>query len=145
MRDPAQKMSKSAADPNSRITIADSAENIMAKIKAAVTDSVPGISYEPETRPGVANLLTIWSAIDEEARRPELLAQSAADWGMSRLKQEIGQAIIETQRPITQEFHRYMSDLSHLKMVARKGRMVAERVAEETMVQVRQLVGLDRL
>merc|ERR1711939_634674 len=59
LKRPTQKMSKSDADPKSRILITDTREEIHAKVKGAITDSEPGISFDPEKRPGVSNLIEI--------------------------------------------------------------------------------------
>merc|ERR1711939_99457 len=60
LTDPVKKMSKSDPNPKSRILLTDSNEVIRSKIKSAMTDSFDGISYEPERRPGVSNLLDIY-------------------------------------------------------------------------------------
>ncbi|KAF8319437.1 Nucleotidylyl transferase [Clavulina sp. PMI_390] len=59
LRDPIQKMSKSAKDPKSRILLSDSRDEIARKIRKAVTDSETTISYDPIHRPGISNLLRI--------------------------------------------------------------------------------------
>ena len=59
-------MSKSAPDQNSRILLTDPSDRIKAKIRGAVTDSTVGITYDPEGRPGAANLLTILAACTGE-------------------------------------------------------------------------------
>ena len=61
LKDPTQKMSKSDDDPRSRILLSDSNEAIAAKIRHALTDSVGDISYDPQKRPGVSNLIDICS------------------------------------------------------------------------------------
>lgn len=61
LRDPSKKMSKSDADPKSCVMIEDTPDQITAKVKKALTDFTSQVTFEPETRPSVANLLTIHS------------------------------------------------------------------------------------
>lgn len=63
LRDPSKKMSKSDPDPKSRICLIDPPDEIMKKIKKSVTDFTSEVTYDPETRPGVANLISIHSFV----------------------------------------------------------------------------------
>ncbi len=63
LRDPTKKMSKSSPDENSRIELTDSPDVIRYRIKKALTDSTSAISYDPDGRPGVSNLIAIHAAI----------------------------------------------------------------------------------
>lgn len=64
--DPTKKMSKSDVNVRSRITLADSAEVVRDKIRRAVTDSLGSkISFEAQNRPGLSNLIMIYSAFTE--------------------------------------------------------------------------------
>ncbi|KAK9888837.1 hypothetical protein WA026_001062 [Henosepilachna vigintioctopunctata] len=67
LRDPAKKMSKSDPDPKSRISLLDKPEEVIIKIKKAVTDFTSEISYDPEHRPGVSNLLSIHSFMSSKS------------------------------------------------------------------------------
>lgn len=61
LRDPSKKMSKSEQDPKSRIEITDTCDDILEKCKKAVTDFISEVTFDPENRPGVSNLITIHS------------------------------------------------------------------------------------
>lgn len=63
LRDPTKKMSKSDVDKRSRIVLLDTPDEILEKVKKAVTDFTSAVTYEPDTRLGVANLLTIHSLL----------------------------------------------------------------------------------
>lgn len=63
LRDPTKKMSKSDPDPKSCVMITDTPERIVEKVKKAVTDFTSEVTFEPETRLGVTNLLTIHSMV----------------------------------------------------------------------------------
>lgn len=145
LRDPSAKMSKSAPNAASRILITDSASQITSKIKAAVTDSEPHISYDPENRPGAANLLLIWSALDPAQRTPAQLAEEVKDWRFGKLKEAIAEVVVEHLRPFREEYERIRVEDGWLSEVARNGRERASVNAKSTMEEVRRTIGLDRL
>lgn len=145
LRDPSAKMSKSAPNPASRITITDSSSTILSNIKSAVTDSTLGITFDPENRPGVSNLLLIWSALDEAGRTPQQLAEEAEGWGMGKLKSTIGEAVVEKLRPVRENYERISQDRARLSEVAAKGRDQAREHAAKTMAEVRQAMGLGHI
>lgn len=66
-RDPVKKMSKSDPDPKSRICLTDSPDSIVKVIKKAVTDFTSEVTYDPELRPGVANLISIHSFVTNKS------------------------------------------------------------------------------
>jgi tryptophanyl-tRNA synthetase len=138
-------MSKSAPNPASRITITDSSSTILSNIKSAVTDSIPGITFDQESRPGVSNLLLIWSALDEAGRSPAQLAQEVEGWGMGKLKSTIGEVVVERLRPIRENYERISQDRAWLSEVAKRGREKATENAVKTMDEVRRAMGLDHI
>jgi tryptophanyl-tRNA synthetase len=147
LRDPNQKMSKSHPDPTSRILLTDSDADIQSKIKKAVTDGEPMITFDPEKRPGVSNLLSIMAALGSfqgSTSSPEeiatMLNREHGGKG-SALKAAVSDVIVQTMRPIREEFNRIKSDVGYLTEVEGIGREKARRKAGETMVQVRKLVG----
>lgn len=147
LRDPSQKMSKSAPNPSSRITLTDSPKDILAKLKSAVTDSQREITYDPVERPGVANLLTIWSACDTpgsdgRTRTPSELAAEAREWGLGKLKATVGDVVVERLKGLREEYERLKGDEGYLREVAEKGRAKAAERAAKTMEEVRKVVGL---
>lgn len=138
-------MSKSAPNAASRITITDTSSTILSNIKSAVTDSTPGITYDPINRPGVSNLLLIWSALDESGRTPDQLAQEAAGWGMGKLKTTIGEVVVESLRPVRENYERIVQDQAWLSQVAARGREKAAANAAKTMEEVRRAMGLNHI
>ena len=140
-------MSKSAPLPTSRIVLTDPPEAIRKAIKTAVTDSEPSISFDPDARPGVSNLLLIWSSLDSAGRTPEQLAEEAQrnGFGMAKLKEAVGDSVISRLDPIRKEFERLRVETGYLSQIAARGRQRAGEVARETMDEVRKAVGLDRI
>ena len=141
LRDPTAKMSKSAIDPNSRILLTDSYDTIAKRIRAAVTDSIPGITFDPEKRPGTSNLLTILSACTGET--PTVLAGRYEGSNHGVLKKDVVEAVEETLRRPRGEFERLRKDPAFLLGVARDGAAKAREYSNRTMVEVRRRVGLD--
>lgn len=136
-------MSKSAPDASSRILITDSPDVVRSKIKKAVTDGETQMSYDPEKRPGVSNLLGIASALmgrDDPALLAEDLNKEGGGGGA--LKSAVSDAIIEALRPIQERLQRIQNEPAYLAEVERKGREKARERAGPTMEKVRRLVGL---
>lgn len=77
LRQPGVKMSKSEGTERGRINLTDSPDVMLSKIRKSVTDMTSKIAYEPETRPGVSNLVAIHSAVTNKS--PEELCQEAAN------------------------------------------------------------------
>ncbi|KAJ7684379.1 hypothetical protein DFH06DRAFT_5420 [Mycena polygramma] len=141
LKDPSAKMSKSAHDPNSRILLTDSAAQISAKLRAAVTDSIAsGVTYDPVARPGTSNLLTILAACADE----DVHDVAAARVGMSHgeLKAEVAAAVEALVAPPRAEFERLRQDVGYLDQVAADGAAAARELSSQTMLQVRARIGL---
>ena len=141
LRDPTAKMSKSAVDPNSRILLTDSYDTIAKRIRAAVTDSFSGITFDPVNRPGTSNLLTILSACTGET--PTVLAGRYEGSNHGALKKDVVEAVEETLRKARGEFARLCEDRGFLLSVAREGSKKAREYSDRTMMEVRRRVGLD--
>lgn len=162
LTDPSQKMSKSAPNPASRILVTDTPEQIRKKIRGAVTDSDRSVTFDPVERRGVANLLSILSAcqnqsaltgndanvVAEEDVHPEILASHLTAQGISghaQLKMIVADAVIEKLAPIREEYMRLREDVTYLRQVAALGRDEARSAAARTMEEVRKRVGLDSI
>ncbi|KAK3716789.1 Tryptophan--tRNA ligase, mitochondrial [Vermiconidia calcicola] len=142
---PTMKMSKSDQNPKSRIMLTDSEEVIKSKIKAAVTDSdTSSISYDPEGRPGVSNLLDIlyYSHTSNEYRNQETLAQDLNGVSFKALKEKAAQAVEVTIRPIREQYYKIRSDEQLMDRVAAEGAVKARASAETTLDGVKHAVGL---
>ncbi|CAD6930118.1 unnamed protein product [Tilletia controversa] len=153
LRDPTAKMSKSAPDANSRVMLTDTPDQIAAKLKRAVTDGEARLSYDPEARPAVSNLLLILSTLrNRQSSRLEgqaeiTPAQVAEELNerhggsASALKSAVTEAVIESLAPVQRELVRLQADRGYLIEVERKGRDKARERAARTMDEVRKVVG----
>ncbi|KAK0053595.1 tryptophan--tRNA ligase mitochondrial-like isoform X1 [Biomphalaria pfeifferi] len=142
LRNPTSKMSKSEPNDKSRIDLTDSPDVIKMKVKKAVTDFTSQISYDPDNRPGVSNLIDIHMALtdlshDEVVEESFLQAEDT-----SLYKERLAEVIIEKLSPIRKEILRLQADKGYLLDVLRKGSEKASTIAENTIKDVRQYVGL---
>ncbi|KAI9049327.1 hypothetical protein LZ554_007171 [Drepanopeziza brunnea f. sp. 'monogermtubi'] len=144
LSEPLKKMSKSAPSPLSRILITDSPSTISQKISSALTDSDNSVCYAPTERPGVSNLLTLLSSFDSEGRSPQELGDKLEKEGMGlgAFKKLVAGAVSEGLSGVRGEFDRVMREDGYVEEVARRGAARAKESAEETMVLVREAVGL---
>jgi tryptophanyl-tRNA synthetase len=139
---PDKKMSKSDSNSKSRISITDSKEDIQKKIKAAVTDSEDGITYDPQNRPALANLINLMHFLQEdESQSPEDSIEGCAS--KKALKDKLTSIIEEHVLPIRERYHELMSSSNqeHLNEIARIGASKARNSAEKTMKEVRCAIG----
>ena len=139
LQDPTSKMSKS--DPeDTYIAILDEPDVIRRKLRRAVTDSLGQIRYDPDNQPGVANLLTIYSALKGvDVKQAE---NDFAGLGYGELKNGVADVIIDTLSPLQAEFKRIMADKAYLEKVLSTSAERASRIAQRTLDKVYRKVGL---
>ncbi|KAI0085947.1 tryptophanyl-tRNA synthetase [Irpex rosettiformis] len=140
LKDPSSKMSKSSPDVSSRILLTDTDTQIKSKIRSAVTDSIREISYDPVSRPGTSNLLTILAACTDEDVSD--VAVRYADKGHGALKSDVASAVSDLLREPREEFERLSKDPGYLEQIAKEGAEKAQARSEGTIRKVRKLVGL---
>ncbi len=141
LSDPTSKMSKSDKDPNGSIYLMEKPEDILRKFKRAVTDSDTEhcVRYDPEKKPGVANLMTIYSAVTGKSFAD--IEQEFDGQGYGAFKPAVGDAVVETLRPIREEATRILKDKAYLESVYRAGAAKASYVASKTLRKVYKKVG----
>ena len=143
LSEPTQKMSKSDENENAVVRILDTPDAIMRKFKRAVTDSDSEIRFDPENKPGVSNLLTIYSCFSgktiEEAER-EFDGKGYGDF-----KTAVGQVCCDKLIPVQQEYQRILADKAYLEEVMKKGADEASYYARKTLSKVRRKLGFVNL
>ena len=143
LAEPTQKMSKSDENENAVVRILDTPDAIMRKFKRAVTDSDSSIIYDPENKPGVSNLLTIYSCFSgksiEEAER-EFDGRGYGDF-----KTAVGQVCCDKLIPVQEEYKRILADKAYLEEVMKKGADEASYYARKTLSKVRRKLGFVNL
>lgn len=139
LQDPTAKMSKSDPDPLSAIYLSDTNDQILKKFKKAVTDSGSEITFDAQAKPGVANLLTIQSALTGKSIESLVDAYSGKQYG--HLKIETAECVIQTLGPIRDRAALLMQDRSHLDDVLARGAERARKRAAQTLARVYDRVG----
>lgn len=141
LTDPKSKMSKSDNGDTGRVLLMDTPEQIMKAFKRAVTDSDTErcVRYAPEEKPGVANLMSIYSAVTGKSF-DEIEAEFEGK-GYGAFKPAVGEAVVELLRPIQEETKRILSDKAYLEGVYRVGAERAGHVAEKNLRKVYKKVG----
>ncbi len=136
---PNSKMSKSL--PEGCVFMMDKPEDIMRKFKRAITDcdTVNCVRYDPEKKPGVSNLMQIYAACT--GKTYEQIELEFEGKGYGALKPAVGEAVVETLRPIREESQRLLADKAYLENVYRAGAEKANRVANKTLRKVYKKVG----
>ncbi|HIQ70191.1 MAG TPA: tryptophan--tRNA ligase [Candidatus Avoscillospira stercorigallinarum] len=134
---PENKMSKS--EPDGCVFLMDKPEDIMRKFKRAVTDCETAVRYDPENKPGISNLLTIYCAATGKT-----MDEAEADFegkGYGIFKPAVGEAVVELLRPIQAEATRLMADKAYLESVYTQGAQRAQALANRTLRKVYKKVG----
>ena len=137
--DPTSKMSKSAEHIHSRISLLDEDSKIKKSIMRATTDSDGEIRFDPENKPGVSNLLSIYSAFSGESI-DDIVAKYAG-CGYGDFKKDLVGITQEAVAPIKQNFNE-IRESDELKAILRDGAEKANTIAEKTMKRVKDHFGL---
>ena len=139
LQEPTRKMSKS--DPEETyIAILDKPEIIRKKIRRAVTDCDNTIRFDPEEKPGVANLMSIMSALTGKGM--DDIAAEYDGQGYGKFKDAVADSVIAALEPIQKEYERISADKAYLQQVMDSGRDRASAIAHRTMLKVRKKLGI---
>ena len=136
---PDSKMSKSI--PEGCVFLMDDPDTIARKFKRAVTDSDTErcVRFDKENKPGVSNLMNIYSTVT--GKTFEEIETEFEGKGYGVFKPAVGEAVIETLRPIREEASRIMKDKAYLESVYKDGAARASRVADRTLAKVYKKIG----
>lgn len=137
---PTSKMSKS--DPNGCVFLMEKPEDIARKFKRAITDSDTEncVHFDPANKPGVSNLMNIYSAVTGKSF--DEIEREFEGQGYGVFKPAVGDAVIETLRPIREEATRLLVDKTYLCSVYTEGAQKASVIARKTLRKVYKKVGL---
>ncbi|CAJ0597534.1 unnamed protein product [Cylicocyclus nassatus] len=136
LRDPLKKMSKSEASARSRLEISDSAEEIEEKCRKAVSDFESRLTYDPEQRPAISNLIDLFCAVTGKDTA-YVLQQS---WDQFKLKKALSQAVMERFLPIREKLLRLEQGNEVDEILSENGK-VARSIAEQNMQEIQRIVG----
>lgn len=144
LTDPTSKMSKSHPNPKSRILLTDSNAAIKSKINAAVTDSIDGIAYDPQTRPGVSNLIDLLyhTGAEDGYDSQEALARDMEGVSLRALKEKVAESLDQQLRPVRERYFEVIQDRVGMDEAAARGAEKANKRAIATLTKVKRAVGM---
>ena len=142
LKDPSVKMSKSSEDENSYILMLDDPKTIERKIKRAVTDSDANFCYSDD-QPGLKNLINIYQAFSNKSVDDIVKEYEGESYGP--FKNDLAELVIESLRPIQEEYNRLINDKAYLEEVMAKGASKASYLANKTLRKVYRKVGFVKI
>ncbi|WP_433876339.1 tryptophan--tRNA ligase [Sinomonas atrocyanea] len=139
LQNPTAKMSKSAESPNGLINLLDDPKVTAKRIKSAVTDAETEIRFDREAKPGVSNLLSIYSTVTGRSI-PEL--EAAYEGKMyGHLKVDVAEAVVDTLAPIKARTEELLEDPAELDRLLAVGAAKAREIAVPVLAEVYERVG----
>lgn len=138
LADPTRKMNKSAADSSGVVFLLDPPDLVRRKISRAVTDTVGQVTYEPDSQPGVANLLEILAACTGTS--PEKAAVGVDSY--AELKTQVADAVIAEIAPVRERAAELLSDTAELDRIRAAGAQSARERARPRLSAALQVCGL---
>ena len=143
LAEPTKKMSKSDTNINSFILMTDDKDAIVRKFKRAVTDSDGVVRFDRETKPGVSNLMCIYSTFTGKSN--DEIAAEFEGKGYGDLKLAVAEVTADALAPVQTEYARILADKAYVDEVLKNGAERASRLANRTVSKVYRKVGLLQL
>ena len=139
LQDPSAKMSKSASTAAGLVDLLDDPKANAKKIRSAVTDTEREIRFDPVAKPGISNLLTIYSGLTD--RKITELEDAYAGRGYGDLKKDLAEVVVGFTAPLRERVQAYMDDPAELDRVLAAGCHRAREVAGATLARVYDRIG----
>ena len=140
LQDPTSKMSKSATNLNDVIFLEDEPEVILKKFKKAVTDSENVVKFNPETKPGVSNLMQIYASITNKTM--EEIEKEFEGSGYGNFKTTVAETVINHLKPIQEKYKMILNDKEYLEKIYTDGANRARELASKTLNEVKDKIGI---
>ena len=139
LQEPTKKMSKSDANEKSFVLMTDSADVIMKKFKSAVTDSDGVVRFDVENKPGISNLMGIYSVMTGKTMAD--IEKEFDGQGYGTFKTAVAESVITTLKPVQDEYNRILADKAYLESTLKDGAQKAQYVANKLVIKVYRKVG----
>jgi tryptophanyl-tRNA synthetase len=139
LQDPSKKMSKSDDNPNASVYILDGADVIMNKFKRAVTDSGSEVRYDEKEKPGISNLMTIYSVCT--GKNFAEIEREFEGKGYGVFKPAVGEAVVAMLAPVQADFARFIADKNYLADCYKNGAERAMKISGKTLFKAYHKVG----
>ncbi|MBE7092039.1 MAG: tryptophan--tRNA ligase [Clostridiales bacterium] len=140
LQDPLSKMSKSSENVNAFVSILNEPDVVMKKFARAVTDSDNQIRHDIVNKPGITNLIEIYSACT--GKNIEQIEKDFEFKGYGDFKKAVGEAVVETIKPIQDNFKHIMQDKAYMEKCFTIGAEKASYTANKTLAKVQRKMGL---
>ena len=140
LQDPTSKMSKSATNLNDVIFLEDEPEVILKKFKKAVTDSENRVKFDPENKPGVSNLMQIYSAIT--GKTMEEIETEFDQKGYGDFKMTVANSVVDKLKPIQDKYKEILENKEYLEQIYTTGAENARKLASKTLENVKNKIGI---
>ncbi len=140
LQEPEKKMSKSDENENAYVFILDQEDTILRKFKRAVTDSEREIRYDEVNKPGVSNLISIYSAVTGKTFTDIEKEFDGSSYG--DLKETVGQSVAEMLRPVQQKYNDLTANKDYLNSILKENSEKAAYMARKTLSKVQRKIGL---
>ena len=139
LQEPTKKMSKSDSNEKSFVLMTDSADVIMKKFRSAVTDSDGIVRYDVENKPGISNLMGIYSVMTGKTMAD--IEKEFEGQGYGTFKTAVAESVITTLKPVQDEYNRILADKAYLEATLKDGAQKAQYVANKLVNKVYRKVG----
>lgn len=140
LQDPTAKMSKSATNPNDVILLEDEPDVIIKKFKKAVTDSENKVRFDPENKPGVSNLMQIYSSIT--GLKMEEIEKEFEGEGYGTFKTKVAETVVNKLEPIQKKYKELLENKEYLEKIYTDGANKARKLASKTLDDVKERIGI---
>ena len=140
LQDPLHKMSKSDTNVNAFILMTDTPDVILRKFKRAVTDSEGVVRADPAEKPGVTNLMSIYSVFTGKGF--DEIQREFEGRGYGEFKEAVAETVISALAPIQGEYNRILADKAYVDGILAQGAASASRLADRMVAKVYKKVGL---
>lgn len=140
LQDPTAKMSKSATNPNDVILLEDEPDVIIKKFKKAVTDSENKVRFDPENKPGVSNLMQIYSSIT--GLKMEEIEKEFKNSGYGDFKTKVAETVVAKLEPIQKKYKELLENKEYLEKIYTEGANRARKLASKTLDEVKERIGI---
>ncbi|MDR0947512.1 MAG: tryptophan--tRNA ligase [Ruminococcus sp.] len=139
LQDPTKKMSKSDDNPNASVYILDDRNSIINKFKRAVTDSETEVRFDAEKKPGISNLMTIFSACTGKSF--DEIEKTFSGHGYGDFKSAVGETVADCLKPIQDKYNSFIKDRDYLKNCYTEGLKKAMKISGKTLSKAYRKVG----
>lgn len=140
LQEPTKKMSKSADNPKTYITLLDDPQIAIKKIKSAITDSEAKVYFDPQNKPGISNLLTIYASFQNMSLKEAELLFADANYGT--FKNAVADSVAQFLQELQQKMNSYDEQTIH--RILNEGQQKASEIATKKLHTVYKALGLGR-